>query len=244
MFIIEQRYGNDGYAFWYKLLETLGETEGHYLDMNDSVTFEYLRSKTRREDSFVTEILDLLSKIEAIDAELWGSRIVWCQHFVDGISDVYTRSRHTKPPARPDNYAAKPHVTDISTQINPQSKVKESKVKKRIKDYSSDSEEIRLAEFLFSKILEKSDKFKKPNFQAWAKSVDLMIRVDKRSPEDIQSLIEWCQGDPFWSKNILSTAKLREKFDQLWIKKQDVGGNVKMINSKYFGLIPADSVMK
>jgi len=123
-------------------------------------------------------------------------------------------------------------------------KGKKGKKGKNIKTFSSDSEEIRLAEFLFSKILEKSDKFKKPNFQAWAKSVDLMIRVDKRSPEDIKSLIEWCQGDPFWSKNILSTAKLREKFDQLWIKKQDGGGNVKMINSKYFGLIPADSVMK
>ena len=30
MFILEQRWGNDGYAFWFKLLEMLGTTEGHF----------------------------------------------------------------------------------------------------------------------------------------------------------------------------------------------------------------------
>lgn len=32
IFILESKYGNDGYAFWFKLLEILGDTEGHYYD--------------------------------------------------------------------------------------------------------------------------------------------------------------------------------------------------------------------
>ena len=32
MFTIEMKYGNDGYAFWFKLLEILGSTENHYID--------------------------------------------------------------------------------------------------------------------------------------------------------------------------------------------------------------------
>jgi len=47
---------------------------------------------------------------------------------------------------------------------------------------------------------------------------DVTIRIDHRSPEDIRRVIEWCQSDPFWQSNILSTAKLREKFDQLTVK--------------------------
>lgn len=131
MFILEERYGNNGYAFWFKLLETLGSTEQHFINLNNETEFEYLRSKTRCEEGLVTEMLNLLSRLGAIDSELWQNKIIWSQNFVDGISDVYTRSRHTLPPAKPDNYAVKPHVTDITTQINPQSKVKKRKVKKR-----------------------------------------------------------------------------------------------------------------
>ena len=28
LFILEQKYGNDGYAFWFKLLEMLGGSDG------------------------------------------------------------------------------------------------------------------------------------------------------------------------------------------------------------------------
>jgi hypothetical protein len=45
-----------------------------------------------------------------------------------------------------------------------------------------------------------------------------MIRLDERKPERIEQVIRWTQQDPFWQGNILSTAKLREKFDQLELK--------------------------
>jgi hypothetical protein len=129
MFILEERYGNDGYAFWFKILETLGHTQCHFIDLNKESELEYLRSKTRCDEDKITEILNLLARLEAIDPVLWENKIIWSQNFVDGISDVYTRSRHTLPPSKPDNYALKPHATNLSTQICPQSKVKESKVK-------------------------------------------------------------------------------------------------------------------
>ena len=47
-----------------------------------------------------------------------------------------------------------------------------------------------------------------------------MLRIDKRTPEEIEEVIRWCQNDSFWQANILSTKKLREKFDQLAIKMQ------------------------
>jgi hypothetical protein len=130
MFIIEERYGNDGYAFWFKLLEMLGTSEGHVIDLNNPANAEYLRSKTRRNAEQVTEMLDLLATLEAIDRELWAEKVVWCQKFVDGVSDVYTRSRHTEIPRKPDNYAEKPREEGQSTTENPQSRVKESRVKK------------------------------------------------------------------------------------------------------------------
>ncbi len=45
-----------------------------------------------------------------------------------------------------------------------------------------------------------------------------MIRVDGRAPERIEEVIRWTARDPFWSKNILFTAKLRQQFDALVMK--------------------------
>jgi hypothetical protein len=83
------------------------------------------------------------------------------------------------------------------------------------KSFSSDSTEYGLAALLLEKILLRLPKFKKPDIQKWAGEVDRMIRLDDRTPEEITKVIQWCQAETFWRKNILSTSKLREKFDQL-----------------------------
>jgi len=50
------------------------------------------------------------------------------------------------------------------------------------------------------------------------RSIDFMMRIDNRTEDDIVKIIDWCQKDSFWKSNILSTAKLREKYDQLSVK--------------------------
>ena len=83
------------------------------------------------------------------------------------------------------------------------------------KKYTYTKETILLSELLYEKILENNPEHKKPNFNNWYLHMDKMIRIDKRDPNKIKEVITWCQKDDFWHKNILSTAKLREKYDQL-----------------------------
>lgn len=54
--------------------------------------------------------------------------------------------------------------------------------------------------------------------QRWADDIEKLIRIDQRLPGDIRAVIEFAQRDSFWRGNILSGAKLREKFPQLIIK--------------------------
>jgi hypothetical protein len=82
------------------------------------------------------------------------------------------------------------------------------------------SEEMRLSTLLFKKIRERDDKAKAPNFQKWAAVVNLLIRKDGRSADEIEQIILWCQEDSFWQNNILSMATLREKFTQLKLKME------------------------
>jgi len=52
----------------------------------------------------------------------------------------------------------------------------------------------------------------------WAQHIDYMLKLDNRAAQDIKTVIEFSQEDEFWMTNILSTAKLRKQFDQLYIK--------------------------
>lgn len=89
--------------------------------------------------------------------------------------------------------------------------------------YPHNSEAMNLSEFLLSQIQQHKPDFKKPNLQMWARHIDLMIRVDGRDPPRIRAVIEWGQKHHFWHTVILSTKKLREKFDQLEIQVNSYG---------------------
>jgi len=128
MYILENKYKNDGYAFWFKLLEILGNTNGHSYDCNIKSNWEFLLAKTLVSEDIANDIMSTLSELEAIDKEIWEHKIVWCQNFIDGIEDVYKR-RCVDLPIRDELMSTLIPIKRVSDNNNPQSKVKESKVK-------------------------------------------------------------------------------------------------------------------
>lgn len=80
---------------------------------------------------------------------------------------------------------------------------------------SVDPLDLELATQLYNLIMINTSTFKKPNLEKWADHVRLMRERDNRTIEQINFLIKWSQKHDFWASNILSTAKLRYKFDTL-----------------------------
>ncbi|MEI7636341.1 MAG: hypothetical protein WCJ37_03495 [Syntrophus sp. (in: bacteria)] len=113
-------------------------------------------------------------------------------------------------------------TTEGATESPQRATEKNEENVKNKKTFLSDSIEIRLSELLLENILSRNPNFKKPNIQSWAKDIDLMSRIDNRPTEEIRRVIQWCQNDPFWQGNILSTSKLRKQFDQLQVKMQGI----------------------
>ena len=142
MYILEKKFGNDGYAFWFKLLEQIGSQDGLVYDCNNPTDWMFLLAKTLVGEDTANNILDTLSELKAIDSELWGNKIIWIQNFVDGVADVYQR-RSAEIPSKPslcqhkpqvdgvnvDNNPAKNKNNGINDDNNPQSKVNETKLK-------------------------------------------------------------------------------------------------------------------
>jgi len=114
VFILEERYGIAGYYFWFRLLELLGQTEGHFIDYENSARKAFLQAKTKTSPETCLEILDLLAELEAIDQSLWKEKIIWSDNFVEGVAPVY-QNRRVETPSRPDNYRKKSHAEGVST---------------------------------------------------------------------------------------------------------------------------------
>lgn len=144
MFVIESKYGNDGYAVWFKLLERLGDTDNHYLNLSDETELMYLASLMKVDENKFKNILNDLAKLGAIDKELYEeNKIIWSQKFYESIQDAYNK-RNNKCLDRnslilllislgirkPNKSSTKPDKSTQSSDINPQSKEEEIKEKK------------------------------------------------------------------------------------------------------------------
>lgn len=96
MHIIETKYGNDGYATWFKLLEQLGKANNHYIDASDEMTLMFLTSVFKIDEEKTLSILNDLAKLGAIDKLLFDDyKVIFSQKFADSVQDAY-RNRKGK----------------------------------------------------------------------------------------------------------------------------------------------------
>ncbi len=127
MHVLENKFGNDGYAFWFKLLEILAITPGHYYDFLEADDWEYITAKTKVNGEKALTILGTLATIKAIDHELYQVKIIWSQNLVDNLSEVYDR-RKSGLPQRP----------DPKTRVQPQPKPDKHQGKQPAGEHTTD----------------------------------------------------------------------------------------------------------
>ena len=110
--------------------------------------------------------------------------------------------------------------TSTETNNNENNENNENNDNNIVEKFSTDSTEVWLSDYLYKKILTNDDKTKKPNIQKWAEHIDKLIRLDKRDPHEIAKVIDFATNDDFWKSNILSTSKLRQKYQTLKLQMQ------------------------
>lgn len=137
VFILESKFGNDGYAFWFKLLEILCDSDRQVFDCSQASNMSYLLAKCRCSEETAQAIIAELVNIGKIDKELWDKeRKIWVQNLVNNLEPIYKKRREEIPTVdslrsvNPDTEEfppLKPEENDVSAAETPQSKVKESK---------------------------------------------------------------------------------------------------------------------
>ncbi len=96
MHIIEDRYGNDGYATWFKLLEQLGKANNHYIDLSDEMDQMFLSSTFKISIDLMMNILKDLARLKSIDKYLFETyQVIYSQKFSSSVEDAYRNRKGT-----------------------------------------------------------------------------------------------------------------------------------------------------
>ncbi len=91
MQFIEHKYGNDGYATWVKILRELAVKNYHHLDLSNNRRLMILAGKCKVSEEKLIEIISDLCEMGEFDKDLWSTRVIWCQKFIDSIQDAYKK---------------------------------------------------------------------------------------------------------------------------------------------------------
>lgn len=115
---IEDLYGNNGFVVWVKLLQKLGRTENHYIDVRTNAAWKLFYSIFRLEENEVINVLDSLAELGCIDKTLWQHKIIYSQNFINRVSDAYKKRKF-----EPLNYNSILSLAGVSVGRNPQADV-------------------------------------------------------------------------------------------------------------------------
>lgn len=77
------------------------------------------------------------------------------------------------------------------------------------------ADDLKAAEWMFCKVVIVAPTAQQPNFPAWSNDIRLMRNALNVSHHEICELFKWANADHFWQTNVMSPAKLREKWDTL-----------------------------
>lgn len=111
-------------------------------------------------------------------------------------------------------------------------------VKKEETKKNYPSEAVELTGLLLSECQKLDRKFNKTEKQleAWTADFDKLNRIDGRDWEEMKLVLMWAKSDNFWSANILSAGKFREKYPTLIAQMQrSRNGKPFMANDVYTG---------
>lgn len=199
--ILENRFGNNGYAFWYKLLELLGRRDGHFIEFDGEDGLEYLASETKIKDvETLKEMLEILVRRGSIDKELYEHKIIWCQSFVDRVAEAY-RKRTISLPQKPNLNNANNSVSvgdnPITDGDNPQMKldktILDKKDNKGEKQKHGEFQNVLLTDEEYQKLV---NKLGEPTTKDFVERLSAYMKSKKKRYSDhYATILNWSRRD-------------------------------------------------
>lgn len=218
--------GKDYLLFYLKLLVESVDHDGN-LRFNDTIPYNenMLSTITNTNVDVVKSAMKIFLELKMID--MLADETIYMNEIQKmlGTETYWAEQKRKQRENKPYEIGQCPQNVQLMSNVSNQEIELDKEIDKELDKKPSSQklkftdEHIKLANYLKELILlNNHDAIVPKNNNKWANTIRLMCEVDKRLPENIEIVIEWCQKDGFWKTNILSVDKLRKQFDQLSLK--------------------------
>jgi hypothetical protein len=236
MELFRSAYGNDGYAFYFIILERIYKNEGAVLDLSKNIFVIGLAKKLMITIEKFNEMLEVAFELNMFNRELFDQKKLLTSNGIQKRYEEVMKQRKmwNKKKKTNDDYEFSNEKTNDDYEFsnektvgkttqrkgNMKGKEIENKLEEKEIVYSDMVNDLTV--LLCNKLRENNEKAKLPSdLKKWNSAIDALNRLDGYSFEQIESVLIWSQQNHFWKTNILSATKLREKFAQLLLNMQE-----------------------
>lgn len=115
-------------------------------------------------------------------------------------------------------------ILTVDLNNTPNNKDSLSQPEAKPKKYKYSEDDLKLAEWMYERVIVINPTAAKPNFENWANTIRLMQEINKKTRHEICDLFDWSNKDSFWCTNILCPEKLRKQWDSLVTRKLNGNG--------------------
>lgn len=137
----------------------------------------------------------------------------------------YQDSQTTKEPQKNHEETTKEPQKDPNNNENNDNNVNKDNSHEYEKRYSDESFERKCVSYLIKSIKDEMPNAKVPSsddqIDKWCDNIEKMVRLDKRTQDDIFNTLVYARTDSFWKVNIRSTSKFREKYETLYLQSKN-----------------------
>ncbi len=248
------KYGLEGYGLYNLIIESITEkltTESPLPTLEE--TYEDLADFYNGDVSKIEEMIQYM-----VDKKLLQIKngIVYCDKIYKFLQASQTRSPQIKELIKThevvsDSLRQSQTVSDCHSENRLEEKRIDLEQEQKKESATDFTEYLPQARHLSERIIENDAiYFKNKNLDAtllkWSRDIRLLATRDGRDIETIDKVIDWCQSSDFWRANILSGAKLRDKFPTL-LQQMNSNGHKKQEGKRPFkhdfeGLTPEQKV--
>jgi phage replication O-like protein O len=85
------------------------------------------------------------------------------------------------------------------------------------------ADDLKAAQWIYSQVQKVTPSAKEPTWTDWSNTIRLLRQANETNHHEICAVFQWANNDHFWYSNVLSPAKLREKWDTLKLQMEQPG---------------------
>jgi hypothetical protein len=220
---VRMKYGLEGYGlYWYCIELIAAGVDQNNLTFELEHDSEIISFDTGIHIERVNEMMAYMINLELFES---NNNAITCLKMLKRLDQSMTSNKEMRGMINKAKINHDEVMTKSDLVMQEEKRIDKNRQDKTITNVKPKFDQIDLAfaQLAFDELLHHNPNHKAPNLNAWAEDARKMREIDNRDPNEMARVWTWIRNDSFWSTNILSISKFREKYDMVSMKAKGAG---------------------